>query len=292
MKKIVILITSTIILITSCKKEHKIEEFKSGYFILSELKREDLKSVISENSDSIKTSFMLGDIKASKEFYFILSNGGNSPISDIEIISDNESFQIIPNIISSLAGKGSKSNDFIPLLSLNVIHGIRLNGVGFTTLLPMNKSEAKITVIGNTAKDGNSIHLKSVFSFTVNAKVMDVRVFANDSEINLTDPKSSVMFSKSYGGLSTIRYYQISSNNLKIVNTGNVNISVQTYKNMSSGIETKSEYFDLIPSQSNTMKLTDGLTLFELDSDGTITDDSRIQLGSDGKGYFAILLNS
>jgi len=30
--------------------------------------------------------------------------------------------------------------------------------------------------------------------------------------------------------------------------------------------------------------------ILNLDSDGTVTDDARLQLGNDGKGYFAILI--
>lgn len=287
MKNLTISIITILVFFASCKKDSNVE--KSGYFILTELKKSNsVKSGIM--TDSITTTFALGDIKASKEFYFILSNGGNNPITDIKISSNNDAFQIAPNMLTNLLGKGSLFSDFIPIISLSVIHGIRLNGVGYTDLLPMNENSAEITITGKTIEGGESINLKSTFRFSVNAKVMDIKIFDGGNECNLLNPTSSVMFAQNYGGLGSIRSYKFNSQSFKIKNIGNVTMTVHSY-NLGGVTQTIGEVFDLSPLQDKTITLKSRSTVFELDGDGTITDNSRIILGDNGKGYFEVELS-
>jgi hypothetical protein len=146
----------------------------------------------------------------------------------------------------------------IPLGSLGIIHGTQLNGVGFTTLLPMDENSATLTITGRTVENGDTIDLSSDFDFSVHAKIMDIRLFEGEQEISLTDPVGSAsMGGVNYGGLGFIRYYHFTSNGMTIQNAGNVDIDIH---------------------------------VLEMDPlNGTITGDARIQLGNDGKGYFAIL---
>lgn len=283
MKRIVCLFILSIVLF-SCKME--IEDAiipKPGNFILTELKSPTLKSA---HIDSVKTMFSLGDIKASKEYFFILSNGGDEPIYDVEFSSDNPAFKIFPEKISELPGAG-KSNSMIPLLSLNVIHGIQLNGIGYTNLLPMNLNSATITITGKTTEDGNIVEVSSAFSFNVNALIMDIVLTKDSKEVDLYTPSAFV--SSNLGGLGFVRLFNISSGKTTLKNNGNVDISVVAYAQDPLNYQmVKSEPDTLQKGNSIDLTPKNGLTIYELNSDGTITNDERIQLGNNGKGYFGI----
>jgi hypothetical protein len=283
-KLLMIIVLISFFEMISCIKNNQEEEvvkMKPGYFILTELKKSDLKSA---NEDSIKTVFSLGDIKASKEYYFILSNGGDNSIYDIEFETDNSFFTISPEKIGELASAKNNGSNLIPLISLNVIHGTQLNGVGYADLLPMNNNSAKIFVSGKIVDNVDTLIIKSTFTFHVNAKVMDVRIFDNDKEIDIKTPTGSV--SSNLGGLGFIRYYEVSSGIIKISNIGNVNITcINHLSNEVMGVVIKTEPKIILIDSTIDVSLTNGLTIIELESNGTITDDERIQLGNNGKGY-------
>lgn len=272
-----------LIAVFACKKD-EVALKKPGYFILTELKSPQLKNA---RIDSVKTQFSLGDIKASKEYYFILSNGGDNPIYDVEFKSDNPAFKVFPEKINELAG-AKTVNNLIPLISLNVIHGTQLNGIGYTNLLPMNINSATITISGKIIENGDSVKIASTYSFKVNAKVMDVGIFAGDQEIDLTKPFAST--SSNLGGLGFIRLYNVSSNKLTFKNTGNVDIHLTTYQQDNS-IVIKGQPIPIATGSAIQLVIKQEFSTIELDSDGTITNDTRIQLGNNGKGYFGLYLN-
>lgn len=283
MKRIFSLFTLILILF-SCKVE--VEDVplpKPGNFILTELRSPTLKSA---HIDSVKTHFSLGNIKASKEYFFILSNGGDEPIYDVEFISDNPAFKIFPEKISELPGAG-KSNTMIPLLSLNVIHGMQLNGIGYTDLLPMNLNKATIIVTGKTNDNGTIVDVRSSFSFNVNARIMDIVIYKDSKEVDLYKPSAFV--SSNLGGLGFVRLFNISSGKTTLKNNGNVDISVVAYTQDPVNYQmVKGTPSPLLIGNSLDLSPQNGLTIFELNSDGTITNDERIQLGNNGKGYFGI----
>lgn len=278
MKKIVYLFI-IVIAVFSCKKED-VTPSTPGYFILTELKSPHLKSA---SADSLKTQFQLGDIKASKEFYFILSNGGDEPIFDVEFKSDNPVFQIFPEKIDELVG-AKTVNNMIPLIALNVIHGLQLNGVGYTNLLPMNTNSSTVTISGKILKDGVAVDIKSTFSFKVNALVMDINLLKDNLPMDIT--KHSMSVSSNLGGLGFVRLYQVSTGNITLQNSGNVDINSTSYTQNNMGLMIKGGTLPLLKGNTLPLQLKSGLTIIELDSDGTITNDERIQLGNNGKGYF------
>lgn len=273
-----------ILILCSCKVEvDDVPLSRPGNFILTELRSPTLKNA---HLDSVKTHFTLGDIKASKEYFFILSNGGDEPIYEVEFKSDNPAFQIFPEKISELPG-ASKSNSIIPLLSLNVIHGVQLNGVGYTDLLPMNLNQATIVVSGKTMEDGNVVIVSSSFSFSVNALMMDLVVYKDSKEVDMYKPSAFV--SSNLGGLGFVRLFNISAGKTTLKNNGNVDISVVAYAQDPVNYQmVKGAASPLFIGSTLELTPQNGLTIFELNSDGTITNDERIQLGNNGKGYFGI----
>jgi hypothetical protein len=277
MKHFILLLIVLPVMFISCQKDNDvIEKKKPGYFVVTELKG----SLKSSNDASIQktaqSGFDLGDLKASRNFSFILTNGGNQPIFDIILTTDNESFTVSPGEIPSLAGNTQfdsiSGSGFIPIISLGIIHGLQLNGVGFADLLPMGINSSVLTITGKTLDGNDTISISASYDFTVNAKVMDVKFYVNGSEIDLTKNYSVI-----YGATGFVRYYKIESHDFEIENIGNVDIDL-TYGSAHT----------LLEQNAKKQVFIAGLKYFRLDGHGAITDNSRIQLGNDGIGYFVV----
>jgi len=69
-----------------------------------------------------------------------------------------------------------------------------------------------------------------------------------------------------------------------VKNIGNVSIDLYY-----GDPDSQTQMITLNQSDSSTIVLSDFINVLVFDSKGTITDNSRIQLGDDGKGYIAIL---
>ena len=82
-----------------------------------------------------------------------------------------------------------------------------------------------------------------------------------------------------------MRLYSLSSNNIEIENTGNVSI------NLSYGQEDGAKQSIVIAPNVKEQIIFQWGDIFILDGNGTITDNDRIQLGNDGKGYFELLID-
>lgn len=285
MKQIIIFISIALLAFTGCKKDG--ERHEAGYFILTEIQNSNLKSISTIYDEDPKTEFSLGDVKASREFYFFISNGGENPIFNVTLSTNNTHFPIAPENISILPGSNLEgANNIIPLISLGVLHGIQLNGVGMTDLLPMGENSAELTITGKTIEKGDTIDLESKFVFNVNAKVMDIEVYSNGQEINLNSRAGSAMMGN-YGVNGLIPYYNVSSNTIEIKNVGNVDITLNETTLDDNGKRKDIKTDTLIQNQTVSINLSQSYTILELKSDGTITNSSRIKLSDNGNGYLA-----
>lgn len=282
-------ITISLIFITlflsGCNDE-EVQKTKSGYFTLSQLKSPSNGRISSSND--VAADFDLGDLKASREFYFILNNGGENPITDITLETNDTRFLISPQNIGTLPS-ASSSGAIIPLISLGVIHGVQLNGVGFTDVLEMGDNSSVLTITGKTTLNGEPIDLKSEFVFSVNAKKIDIILSENGNEIDLVNPIGFTGWTD-IGGLGTVPLYSAPTKAVKIKNIGNVDLIVTTRFLLAEEIETQ---ITLTPNQSVDLELKNDeinefTTIISLDGNGTISDNNRLQMGNNGKAYFAI----
>lgn len=83
-----------------------------------------------------------------------------------------------------------------------------------------------------------------------------------------------------------MRLYNVNTDSLEIENTGNVDIDL-TYG--SDNDLYGSDIAILKPNEKKQMEIISyNFMTFQLDGNGTIADNNRIQLGNDGKGYFRI----
>ena len=281
MKRLTTMVILIQVLFISCHKED-IEDKEPGFFVLTELVSSSKGSTATTRFKSGQAGYDLGELKSSREYSFILANGGDEPIFDIVLSSDNAAFQISPEEISYMENGqfgNTTSSGIIPIISLGVIHGMQINGVGFTDLLPPGVNTSTIKIKGKTTENNQTINISSEFDFSVDAKIMDVKLYVDGLEFDITENYGGI--STTLGGLGFMRHYQINSPNLEIENTGNVDI------NLTIGYGSESYTKRLVPTKKIPIEIS-GPTFFRLESNGTITDNNRIQLGNDGIGYFAM----
>ena len=273
--------------VSSCNKDND-EANKStpGYFILAELNNNESSSL--KSTENISTStFDFGDLKASKEFFFLLVNGGDEPIFNITLSTDNSQFNIRPSQIDQISGGTllniAENTGIIPILTLGITHGTNLNGVGYDDLLPMGINTSVLTITGQTIDNGDTIEISNSFDISVNAQVMDIELYEGPDKINIANPNGSS--SSNLGGLGFLRFYSVyDTSTISIKNIGNVAIDIYY-----GDTDIQNNHIMISQSDSISINPVDFHTVIVLDSKGTITDNSRIQLGNDGKGYFEII---
>jgi hypothetical protein len=218
----------------------------------------------------------------------MLSNGSNNPITDITIETDDPRFEVSPKTISTL---NAGANDFLPLISVGVVHGVYLNGVGFTDVLEMGDHTVTLTIKGNMKENATQREVTSTFTLTVDAKLMDIELMDGSTAVDLLNTPVSMSGATNVGGLGNVPGYLFDTETLKIKNTGNVNIQV-TIPSYLPGASTQSQL--VTPNQTITFILPTDInysyvTAFvALDGNGTVTNYNRIKLGNDGKGYFGV----
>jgi len=291
MKKLFYLIIA-VALIQGCKKEigNNSQTNLSGRFSLS--LKSNLKSAKIESNDS--ANFVLDTIKSSRSFYFILSNVGQSDITNITITTDNSDFSVTPSAIQVLPGTNNKNSSVLnQAISLDIAHGTRINGVGYTGLLNMGDNYCHINIQGVTSNGitNDTVKLRAIVK--VFAKVMAVKVYQGSKEFNFAKPVRKVI-----GGpfdINAMNYFYYLSNEPPIVlkNTGNVSINITL-----ANFDANSTIL-----QNVTLQLQDTVVLIlstqptgygaggyiRLNSNGTIFDQQKFSLGNDGNAYFGMV---
>lgn len=278
-----------LIVIWSCSEDHVVREPKAYYFRLSYMVTPDKGGRKAISMSNPQTEFDLGDIKASREFYFLLGNASANPIADVTLAANDSSVMISPTTISSLS---VQPNDFLPLISVSVIHGVQINGVGFTNVLEKGPHEILLTIKGTTTANGSTINLESTFRLLVNAKLMDIELMDGGNLVDLTTPTSGTTGIAWAGGLGTVPGYSINAATIAIKNTGNVPIAITVTSLLglapSSAMVTPNQTVNLTLPVSTDPNYPFKTSVITLDGNGTITPYDRIKLGNDGRGYIFI----
>jgi hypothetical protein len=284
--------------ILGCKKDNEDNEdeiltTQPGQFALTFSSA--LKSALSP-AQGDSASFFLDTIKSSRTFNFSLRNIGQEDISNISITSDNNSFTVFPSSIESLPGTGSNSNNALgQIISVDVIHGDRLNGVGFAGLLKMGNNLCHLIIQGKTY-DGKSDTLlaKLTANITVYAKVLSVSLVQGDKLFDLSKPDSYINNGPS--GISSLSQYEYkNAPPVAVKNTGNTKINLSVInEDLQNTVLQQSV---LLPDDSLILDLPvntgNGFVraFLKLDSNGTIADKTKLNIGNDGCSYIALINN-
>ncbi|WP_299457311.1 hypothetical protein [uncultured Microscilla sp.] len=231
-------------------------------------------------------NFDLGNLKASKSFYFILSNTGDQAITDVTIESNNPQFEIFPKTIDKLAG--ASENGIVPLLELGVIHGNRLNGVGFQSLLPMGDNTVEVTIKGKTQGENGEEAVELKAQVKLFAQLMDVEFYVDGQKIDYNILDYLI-------GKSGVFYPIKPGNTFKVKNIGNVDFMMEYETVQEPLLNTQSKLavgeekeFAFIFSQQNGNQIT---LKVKLDAAGATTNPFHISVQPDGKAYFYVVMN-
>ncbi|MEQ9302865.1 MAG: hypothetical protein RJQ14_03045, partial [Marinoscillum sp.] len=178
---------SVVLVLFSCNKnrDDEVTPLLPGSFGVTLISETNPNGRVNSNGRILQNSeitFDLGQIKASGEFGFLLTNQGEESIFDITINSSNPSFAISPSSISELQPtnfgnlEDEPSQGFIPIISLDITHGNRINGIGFVEPLPEGLNDAIISFEGKTLNGSDTINLSLEIDVSVSALVMDVEL--------------------------------------------------------------------------------------------------------------------
>jgi len=220
------------------------------------------------------TSFELGNLHATDDFFFLLYNTSEETITDITMESNKAAFQVRPSSMESLVPQAGVG--VLPIVRISAVHGLDVSGIGIDDLMPMGTNEADITISG-TSVEGNA---SLVVSLAVEAKVMDINLLSGAQQVDLTGPTGAS--SSTAGGLGFIVRY-INITNPSITNTGNVAINVTYYRDDEEVIG--QQVLEPSGTMAINMPAGDERCLVELDSK-TVCDTDRFLIGNDGKAYF------
>jgi len=284
-----------LVLMFSCKNKNKNEGedepepiLEPGFFALTEIRTYKAENVQPYHVKWRKnvSSYNLGSIKSSKEFYFLLTNGGRRPIFDVELFVGREDIALSPQTMDILPSNSNltytSGTSFIPLLAIGVIHGTALEGQGVSTP-PLQSPETQyidLEITGKTLKGNDTISIVSQFEFLVTTEVFDFEVYAQDNvseKLDFNDNYSSTVIDSE--GSRTYTTYELYSceENITFENTGNVDI---TFAN-------EDDTLTVSPQGKITLSV-DNYIYFNIDADNTLIKDAKVKQKEDGTYRFSL----
>jgi len=298
---------------SSCKKTKDDETIQveeeghvPGFFTLTALNISSNKNLRSSKNT---LSYDLGEIKATDNFDFILTNGGDEPIFDINLtIDDEDIYNITPKNINVLPSNKyiNYTNEigYIPVVSFEVIHGINPSGIGYADLLPIGKKTGVLTISGKTLSGIDTIQVSSTFEFDYTPLIMEFVFYRSGERLTLSDFDTYYFLGNTVADyLDHIIYYAYDSYSMGIENTGNTALEVvmtERYRTSMFTEETlgQSITFSLAPNEIKSLSPFSNhpyyynYEYYHLDLSvngfGTAFKSEFLKLQSDGKAYVSI----
>ncbi len=269
------------IIFASCNKEDSLNE---GSFKLQQITY--LKNNTEQFQDA-SINFNLGDIYASKEFYFMLSNAGDYPITNINIVSSNEQFTISPAQIDTLSS--TNNNSFTQAITLGILHGKVLNGVGNAPNLEQGENTATLTITGTTYNGREYIDISFEVTINVVAKIADICVSTSSGAIDMTEYCSFALYT---AGLYNFCVNQ--TDFLTFQNTGNVTLNMNI-KYMDTINWNEFQYIEtnISPTESYTLdnNSLSSVILSFTGENAVVNQEKYITTDNQGVNYLGIKVN-
>jgi hypothetical protein len=222
-------------------------------------------------------TFSLDTARSSFQQYFILQNTGDVEITDIELTTNNPNFTFSPSRIASLAP--SEGASVIQVIKLNVVHGKRLDGVGFGDYLTAGPVSVNVVIAGETLDEENEvIAVGDSVTLSTFAQVAAFSVTTPDSTFDIGSMHPGLTFGAPFSQTSVPHYYipVDSAGLITVKNTGNVALTVRRWE--PNGF-TPLSTLTLAPDSSFTLT---GMAL-EFDAHGVTFSPSTLPVLSNGK---------
>lgn len=232
---------------------------------------------ITPRAASESQTFHLGELRATRDFFFLLSNSGDATITDIEITTDKPAVIASPAKIAILEPQVGVS--LLPLLRLTAQHGRDASGVGVADVLPMGSFVGQVTIKGTTTSGSTMVQAQ----LAADVKTMAINLLDDESVVDLTNV--TIGLDTRHGGLGFTRAYCVDGTP-KMKNTGNVPIKYTYYEGnlartvLGTGMIAPQETATILYGNS-------AATEVAIDGDA-IVDNNQLLLGSDGVAYFGV----
>ena len=228
-----------------------------------------LSKISSSSVDSSASYvFNLDTIKSSVQDEFILQNTGDYDVKSIKLTTNNPHFYFSPSEIPVLSC--SKKSLILQVIKLNVLHGVILNGVGYTDMLPMGANTATVQITATTTNaHHDSLTISQNATLKTFAKVADMAVYSGSSQVNLSNPSGSSTTGNVITGF--VPWYATSISSIK--NTGNTDLKL---KNWTDG--------DSVVLKSDSIwSVTSSRSIIEVNTLGVISDPNKLLRSADGR---------
>lgn len=241
-------------------------------------------------TDVGETSFDLGSIKASRDFYFLLSNTGSSEIEDVVLTSSNDAFQVTPSEISVIkpASEVAQEIGVTPVMTVSVIHGVELGGfgLGFADVLPAGENSTVLSISGKTTDgEGAEVDVGLDVELTVEAQVVDLELYCAGVLVDFASPYYFNNCNNVEGPISFDNYS--CNGQAQIKNIGTVDFTANLYDCIQGTLLGSPTC-----SPGETISIADDVDpnplVIEIDGDNTAADSERFELYYNGNIYFSI----
>lgn len=241
---------------------------------------------VGKTQAALTTSFDLGALKASQNYFFMLQNGGSTDVTDIALSTNNPAFTISPASIAVLPASGAST---VPILRLGVLHGVALDGVGLAALLAAGDSTGTLHIEGKS--DGAIVKLDA--DMKVMAKVMDAEISVDSKMLDLAHPGQINDIDQFTGEGPYAMIPGPASAAIAVKNTGNVVLEVSTKYGAGHHFEPWGAPQVLNPGESFTLPydasklLAQGPFSIRLGGENAIASPERLLQSSTGFVYVA-----
>ncbi|MCD6024794.1 MAG: hypothetical protein K0Q91_1710 [Fibrobacteria bacterium] len=232
-------------------------------------------------------SFSLDTARSSFQQYFILQNTGDVEITDIELSTNNPNFTFSPSRIASLPP--SEDASVVQVIKLNVVHGKRLDGLGYGNYLTPGLNTVTATIVGATIDEENeTLALNESVTLTTFAKVAKFSVVAGDSSYLLTSLWHGSTFGPPMGNPSIPHYYVPVDSALNplgevfLKNNGNTPLTVRRW----SAGNPWGALSDVVLAPDSSFEASG--EILELDADGATFAPADLPIGANGKILFIV----
>lgn len=236
-------------------------------------------------------SFDLGNVDNTSDYFFVLTNAGDTDIEDITLETHHSGITISPNYIEVLSPQIEMS--LHQVLKLTITHGTSPSGVGHAPLLEPGPLTSALQISGRTKNEqGDSLKAELNADVSVVARLSDLQIYSGSQQIDLGSPSGGILNSLLYEG--TLRRYNVSvRNDITVENTGNAELIFATYKQGYPHFEQETE-FTLEPGDTTTYSWplvgdnNASFFAFVMDPGNIITDHRRLPIQNDGMVYIVL----
>ncbi|MEX0680385.1 MAG: hypothetical protein WD097_03315 [Balneolales bacterium] len=302
-KLLIMSLFSSLVIVAGCDSIVQVddagngESLQAGSFSLSRIQSPEFSkqqaASLPESQD--EEDFDLGDIGNTTEFYFVLTNSGETDIEDITLSSNHPGFQIYPASIPVL--KPVADVGLYQVIRLTAVHGTAPNGVGPPApVMEPGTVSTEVKVKGETTDaKGDTLEIELETKLSVHAQLADIRVFHEEGEVDLSSPSGSVMGSRVYSE-GVLRKYTIprDSGPITVENTGNVKVEFSAFAYRYPDFN-KLPSFELNPGETGTVDwpfgsfvgASNSLSLV-MGTGNIITEQERLPFQDDGKVYVVL----